>query len=153
MAGIKYEADLTIQKSPKGKMPWMTVNGQVVADSYFCINYLKEHFKVDLSAHLTPVERAQARSFLKLAEESLRWAAVVFRFRYGQPEHCGLNPFVFGLIGKKMLKESEAQGYGKHSKEERIETNGKSITNLSIIKPIYSFFVKFMRLLLRTPRP
>jgi hypothetical protein len=102
-------------------MPWMTLNGQDVSDSYFCINHLKNHFNVDLSAHLNPLERATARSYMKMAEESLRWAAVVHRFRYGKPEDCGLHPFVFTLVGRKMLKETEAQGYGKHSPEEGVD--------------------------------
>jgi hypothetical protein len=99
-------------------MPWMTLNGLDVADSYFCINYLKKYFSVDLSTHLTPLEQATARSYMKMTEESLRWAAVVHRFRYGKPEDCGIPSFFFNLIGRKMLKESEAQGYGKHSPEE-----------------------------------
>jgi hypothetical protein len=36
--------------------------------------------------------------------------AVVYRFRYGKPEDCGIPYLVFKLVGRKMLKETEAQG-------------------------------------------
>ena len=101
-------------------MPWITFNGEDISDSEFCIKFLKEKFNKDLSSHLTPVEKAIARSFLKLHEESLRWAGVVHRFKYGKPEDCGLNKFIFFFIGRKMLKETVGQGYGRHEKDEGI---------------------------------
>lgn len=59
--------------SPKGKIPWIEYNGMVISDSQFCIEYLIQIFEKDLSAHLSPTDKAIARAFLKLNEESARW--------------------------------------------------------------------------------
>jgi hypothetical protein len=115
-----------VARSAKGKLPYITLNGEDVADSYFCIRFLKAKFNVDMSAHLTPLEKANARAYMKMAEESLRWAGVVHRFRYGKPEDCGMPLFIFKIAGNKFLKETKAQGYGKHSQEESSFSKKKS---------------------------
>ena len=43
---------------------------------------------------------------------------VIFRFKYGTNKDVGLPKFIFNYVGSKMLKETVAQGYGRHSKEE-----------------------------------
>lgn len=85
------------------------------------IEFLIKKYDKDLSAHLSPVDKAVARSFLKLNEESLRWVGLVFRFKYGKPEDIGLNPLIFRMIAKKVHKETVAQGYGNHEKDELSE--------------------------------
>ncbi len=47
-----FKNDFTFEKSPKGKIPWITYNGEHISDSHFCINYLIEKFGKDLSNHL-----------------------------------------------------------------------------------------------------
>jgi hypothetical protein len=42
VADIKYENDHKYFKSAKGKTPWMTVNGEHVADSQFAIEHLRK---------------------------------------------------------------------------------------------------------------
>ena len=59
--------------SPKKKSPWITYNGVDIGDSQLCIEFLMKEFNVDLSAHLSALEKSQARAYLKLVEESLRW--------------------------------------------------------------------------------
>jgi hypothetical protein len=139
-------------RSSKGKLPYITLNGEDVADSYFCIRFLKAKFNVDMSAHLTPLEKANARAYMKMAEESIRWAGVVHRFRYGKPEDCGIPPFFFKLVGNKMLKETEAQGYGKHSQEECKPHKKKPYLCCKFIT-IFKYRSKCMKSLCRTFRP
>ena len=107
--------------SPKGKIPWITLNGEDISDSEFCIEFLKEKFNKDLSSHLTPVEKAIARAFFKLNEESLRWSSAVHRFRYGDHEESGMSKLLFHIISYKAVKETVAQGYGRHGKNESIK--------------------------------
>ena len=59
--------------SPKKKSPWITYNGVDMGDSQLCIEFLMKEFNVDLSSHLSPLEKSQARAYLKLNEESMRW--------------------------------------------------------------------------------
>ena len=60
-------------RSPKGQVPWITLNGVEVSDSQFSIEYLAKYFGKDLSDHLNLVEKSISRGFLKLAETSLHW--------------------------------------------------------------------------------
>ena len=43
---------------------------------------------------------------------------VVHRFKYGSAKDVGIPFIIFKYVGRKMLKESVGQGYGRHSKEE-----------------------------------
>lgn len=45
---------------------------------------------------------------------------VVDRFKYGKGDDIGLNFLVFKLAARGAVKNGEAQGYGRHSQEERI---------------------------------
>ena len=73
-----------------------------------------------MSSHLSPAEKAIARAFLKLNEESLRWTLVVHQLKYGKPEDFGMLMIIFHLIRKRVLKETVAQGYGRHEKDEGV---------------------------------
>lgn len=59
--------------SPKGKTPYIMFNGEVVADSQLCIEYLNKKFDVDLDKDLSPDMKAVARAFRKLADECMYW--------------------------------------------------------------------------------
>lgn len=59
--------------STKGKTPWITYNGLTVADSQFCIEFLKQERGLDFDAHLTKEEKAVARAFRELTEENMYW--------------------------------------------------------------------------------
>ena len=59
--GIKYVIDNEEERGPKGKTPWITVNGQEIADSQLAIEYLQDELKKDIDKHLTPLNQAIAR--------------------------------------------------------------------------------------------
>lgn len=58
---------------PKGKTPWMTLNGEDFSDSQLCLELLASKFGKDFSSHLTEAERAIGRAFQIMAEEHLYW--------------------------------------------------------------------------------
>ena len=70
-----------MDRSAKGKLPYITLNGIDVSDSFFAIQYLAEHYGKDLDDHLTVIERAIGRAFLKLVDGSFGWyGIVIFNF-------------------------------------------------------------------------
>ena len=80
--------------SPKGKIPWIHLNGQIYSDSQFCIDFLASKYEKDLSKHLSITEKAIERAFIKLTEESLFWCMALHRFKFdpkteesGIPKH------------------------------------------------------------------
>ena len=59
--------------SPKGKTPYINLNGETVSDSQFCVEYLNEKFNIDMDKHLNKEEKAVARSLRKMVEEGFYW--------------------------------------------------------------------------------
>ena len=51
----------------------------------------------------------------------LQRVGLVNRFRYGSVNDSGMPipAIAFRFIGRSLLKQTDAQGYGKHTKEER----------------------------------
>lgn len=70
---IFTQTDFTEPFGPKGKMPWMTLNGEHIADSQICLEYLARKFNKNFSSHLTPEEQAVSRAMQIMAEEHLLW--------------------------------------------------------------------------------
>ena len=68
-----FQNDFENPMGPKGKTPWMTMNGIDTADSQICLELLAKHFSKDLSSHLSEEERATARAFHMLIEDHLYW--------------------------------------------------------------------------------
>ena len=58
---------------PKGKTPWITLNGVDYSDSQICLEMLAKRFQKDFSSHLSAEEQAVARSLQIMAEEHFYW--------------------------------------------------------------------------------
>jgi glutathione S-transferase len=118
------------RKAPKGKLPYVDDDGVRLADSTLII----EHFERKLGSKsldhgIDPHERARAHVLKRMLEESLyfstvwaRWAEPqgwevirgVFRGVLSAPLRLVLPP----LIRRVVLKQTMAQGIGRHSREE-----------------------------------
>ena len=57
--------------SSKGQLPFIELNGRQFADSNFIIDHLKSHFKLTIDENLSDREKADARAYTILIEESL----------------------------------------------------------------------------------
>lgn len=68
-----FQNDFEAPMSPKGKTPWITLNGEDISDSQLCIEMLSRKFCKDLGAHLSDEERAVARAFQIMMEEHFYW--------------------------------------------------------------------------------
>jgi hypothetical protein len=51
----------------------MEYNGKTIADSQFCIEYLKSQLGVDVNSHLTKDLIGTSKAFQRLTEENLYW--------------------------------------------------------------------------------
>ena len=82
MAGLAFELvnDGNVMKAPKGKLPYIEDEGQVVSDTQFIIEHLKAKHGDPLDASMTAGERALATAFQRLLEEDLYWAVVHTRW-------------------------------------------------------------------------
>ncbi|MGB8700861.1 MAG: Tom37 metaxin N-terminal-like domain-containing protein, partial [Thermosynechococcaceae cyanobacterium] len=145
-----YDADL--QKAPKGKMPYISDKGKIIADSNFIIAYLKETYGDPLDAHLSRSERAVMVAMQRLIEENLYWAGVYSRWQVPQNWPVTKAAFFDGfppvlrwiipiIARKQTLKNLDGQGMGKHSESE-VYTIGKTdLTALSDFLDDKPFFM------------
>ncbi|KAL9961651.1 hypothetical protein ACROYT_G030639 [Oculina patagonica] len=132
MAKIPYENDYRLKFSKKGKMPWIEFNGQEIADSNFCIQFLKKEFQVDIDCHLSATKKAIAHSIRTMLEENTYWALVYCRWLsdYGAGIRKKLFAKLFGhlffplkhlvvyRIKRKIRRDLSSQGIGRHSEQD-----------------------------------
>ncbi|GFR88684.1 failed axon connections homolog isoform X4 [Elysia marginata] len=121
LAKIPYQNDHNTKESSKGKFPWISYNGEAVADSQLSIDYLNSKLGIDLNKNLTDAERAQAHAFRVMVDENLYWSLVYFRWIY---EKCAYSVglvvpwYIMFMIKKNAKKQLHAQGMGRHTTEE-----------------------------------
>ncbi|XP_069158348.1 failed axon connections homolog [Procambarus clarkii] len=77
LANIKYVVDSQTPFGPKGRCPWITINGEEVADSEFILEHLTHRFNLDLDAHIDPRQAAVLEAVRVLADEHLFWWVLV----------------------------------------------------------------------------
>lgn len=140
MAEIPYKVDFEEPMSTKGKTPWMTLNGEEVADSQFCIDLLRRKFEKDMSSHLSPEERATAQAYRLMMEEHFYWPIALQRwvYRKGQdlPEITSslpwFMPLIMPMITRNIRNQATGQGVGRHSEAQVIELGLSDLRALSV---------------------
>ena len=129
IAGIPYETieEVNPSKGPKGKLPYIIHKGKEIPDSSFILEYLSSEFNIDLDSHLSIQEKAVSHSFQRLFEESLVWVMAYNRMTDNWPviesAWFGFLPPVLKMFLPSMIKQQfksklQAQGMGRHSKNE-----------------------------------
>jgi glutathione S-transferase len=139
IAGLPYRTDTGgFSKAPKGKLPYIDDDGEIVADSTFIRWHIEKKYRIDFDQGLTPEQRATAWAFEKMAEDQLYWGLVYARwvddanFDSGPREFfrrvpLPIRPFVTAVIRRKVKNALHAQGLGRHSPEEIVALAGRSI--------------------------
>ena len=86
MALVHLKLDFEIEelfdprKAPKGKLPYIEVDGKIIADSELIFEYLDEISQGGLYGDLTPLERAHGTAFVRMADDHLYWMMVASRW-------------------------------------------------------------------------
>jgi glutathione S-transferase len=68
------------RKAPKGKLPFIEMEGERIADSELILERLDRLTGGQLFGDLTPVERSQGTAFTRLAEDHVYWLLVTSRW-------------------------------------------------------------------------
>jgi glutathione S-transferase len=77
MSGLPYQTRTgELGNAPKGKLPYIEDDGELVADSTFIRWHLERKHRVDFDRGLDAEQRATAWAFEKMAEDHLYWALV-----------------------------------------------------------------------------
>jgi glutathione S-transferase len=131
MAGLAYECEFVANpgKGPKGKLPAIMDDGELIGDSEIIRWHLERKYGVDFDKGLAPGERAIGHAFARMAEERTYWVLVYSRWIedanwpvFRDTLFRGMPGFVRGLIGpqirKRVRRMLRAQGLGLHTRDE-----------------------------------
>ena len=142
LTGLPYKTALgDPRKAPKGKIPWIDDDGQIVADSSFILEYLKKKYGDKLDDGLTQAQRVIALTARRMIEEHLYFALI--QMRWGEDEifaevrktFSSLIPAPLrGIITNKIRKGTLAilhrQGIGRHKPAEIYELGKQDLDAL-----------------------
>ncbi|MEZ5846322.1 MAG: glutathione S-transferase family protein [Geminicoccaceae bacterium] len=144
LAGLDYRnawiADP--RKGPKGKAPWIELDGERIGDSELVIDRLSERFGVDVDAGLDDAERARGRALTAMLEDRLLFIALYSRWIEPEgAEHIKRQffaslPFpvrmaIFALMQRKQHARLRLQGLGLHDPAEMYGIGSSDIDALA----------------------
>ena len=138
--------------APKKKLPYIIDNGQVIGDSAFIIEYLKDTYGDPLDQDLNPEQRAIARAFSKMLDENLYFCMLYGRWidpaawPVVKQTFFGSMPFPFNKIipftAQRSVKKSlQAQGIGRHSHAEILSVARQDLTALACLLGTKDYFL------------
>ncbi len=143
MAGLGYRKEQAFpEQSPKGQMPFIDDDGQLVADSTFIRGHIERKYGIDLDAGLNPRQRAEAWAIERMVENHFGWT--VGHARFFLPENFEKGPAHFfdhapepqrSAMREAMMERARetflAVGVLRHSPEEIAQLGGRSIEALA----------------------
>lgn len=139
MASLSYTRESTIPpQAPKGKVPYLTDDAEVICDSTFIRAHIERKYGVDLDEGLDARQRAEAWAIERLLEDHLYFAMVWFRWIV--PENFAKGPARFAdrapeAEREQLRREIQARknedlrghGIGRHSAGEIAALGVRSI--------------------------
>jgi glutathione S-transferase len=120
----------TMRAAPKGKIPWVQLDGKLMGDSQLVIAELERRLAAEgkrpLDAGLPPRDAAIAHVVRRTLEEAFYFVGLYARWQTDdgyaaiRPEFIKLMPtkLVMPIVHRVMLKKLRAQGTGRHSYDE-----------------------------------
>lgn len=145
MAELEFErcdGQQYLRKSPKGKLPFVDINGRVVADSQFIIAALDEQHNKPLDNWLTTEQLGYSHLAIKSLDEDLYWCLVYSRWvnDLGWSNTKGAlfgglppvaNSVIPWLVRRSITTTIKKQGLGLHSETEIVNIARYSLQALS----------------------
>jgi len=138
------------RKAPKGKLPYLNVNGQQIPDSELIVEYLDTLTKGQVFAGMTEEQRGQGVALTRLVEDHLYWLLVASRWldddwwpNVVQGFFSALpgiiRPIASGLARRQVSQTYNLHGLGRHSLEEQKGFARRDLEALAGIVPDHDF--------------
>ncbi|OXA55142.1 failed axon connections homolog [Folsomia candida] len=130
MAKIPYETDLTLADAhgPKGRFPWISLNGQHLGDSHLIIDFLKKKFNIQLGDEYSKEQLAIGATIRIMMDDHFFWGIALYRYVYGSFSSLRqvMGKFVPAwrtwllrlYMGTQFSTRSKGHGIGLHSWKE-----------------------------------
>jgi glutathione S-transferase len=143
MSGLPFETKSgDVRKAPKGKLPYIDDEGQIVADSTFIRFHLERKYGIDFDRGLTPAQRGAAWAAEKMLEDQVYWVVINERwlddanfakgpamFFAGIP--APIRPLIVRMIRKGLRKTLHLHGIGRHAPTDINELGVRAVTAVS----------------------
>ncbi|KAJ3100618.1 hypothetical protein HDU97_002106 [Phlyctochytrium planicorne] len=152
---LKLETFLRVTETPyvrvtnsrmslKGQKPYITYNGEEIADAYFCVRWLQDKFGVTLDAGLEASEKGAVEAYGTMIEEGLNWQILYFIWglksswpwvvktmfdRVPFP----MNYVVPFIVRRRMLATLHAEGTSRHTRAQVIQIMESRLEALSTL--------------------
>jgi len=139
MADIPYQYDSKNPFGPKGKTPWISLNGEHVADSQVCIEYLSKKHGINMDGKYSAKELAIGSFVQNVLEDRSFWQIAMWAFVWGGEGRQAVQrfmkiPYIIMLyLGHVYGKAGWSQGIARHSKEQIEAWTIKDIRNIAAI--------------------
>jgi glutathione S-transferase len=130
LAKIPYEqiSEDNPRKGPKGKNPWIEIDGERIGDSELIIELLSRRFGIDLDAGLSNEQKAIGLAWRRTFEEHfhqvLEWelfqhpaGAAYMRASLGSKMPLMIGPMLFTMLRSHLRKQLYARGIARHPPE------------------------------------
>jgi glutathione S-transferase len=130
LSGLPYQTNTKgFGKAPKGKLPYIEDDGEIIADSTFIRMHLEKKYRIDFERGLTPEQRGAAWAFEKMAEDHLYFAAVNERWmddanfakgpaNFFKRVPAPVRPLIIMFVRRKVRQQLHGHGMGRHSPAE-----------------------------------
>ena len=132
------------RKSPKGKFPFVKIDGKILPDSELIIDYLKGKFGDVADNKLDKKQKALTVLLEEVFSERLYWIMLYMRwqndavwpilreaFFSSLPGFAKL--FIPNLVRRKTLRDLYSQGTGRHSYEEVLQMGYKTLDAIAVM--------------------
>ena len=140
------------RKGPKGKIPFVEIDGETIGDSELIILTIAERRGVDLDDGLSAEERGVALALTRMMEEHLYWAAVHARWLEPEPFAVlkkaffgrfppGLRQLVPIIYERRVRQMLQGQGLGRHTPAEIYRKGTRDLQALSDVLGAKPFFM------------
>lgn len=138
------------RKAPKGKLPFLVVDGQRIADSELITEYLDQLTGGRVYEGLGDEQKAQGVAITRLAEDHLYWIIVASRWLddawwpHVVDGFFGALPAPVRIIASKLARRQVAQTYnlqglGRHSLQEQEGFARRDLAALEALVPVGGF--------------
>lgn len=144
MAGLAYTKEKAMPPaSPKGQLPFISDDGETIADSTFIRAHIEGKYGFDFDAPLSLQARAQAWAFERMIEHHVYWALVGARWVDDTNFAKGPAHFFDGApdhMRDKMREDAQFRvaenyllsGLGRHGPDEDVDLAMRSLFALSV---------------------
>ena len=130
--GLPFEEDVEQdpRKAPKGKLPYVIIDGQTLADSELITLKLDELTQGRVYAGLSARDHAHGVALTRLAEDHLYWLMVASRWLddawwpnvvegFFHIAPAPIRPIAAGLARRQVRQTLALHGLGRHTEEEQ----------------------------------